>query len=147
MWKFLADTVTGLHLLLIVFFAVSSVLLAAGVFKGHRNWKIFYWIFVAAAVGLQVLLSTKIWKSCPITDLEYWLRSQYDASQSYVRTRSLLATSIHNMTGAVVPEYYLTITMVLGLLGMVISLIFWKPARVRGEFKSVKVTPNFQSGV
>jgi hypothetical protein len=135
MWKLLADTVTGLHLLLIAFFAVSAILLAAGVFKGHRNWKIFFWAFIGGAIGLQVLLSTRIWKSCPITDFEFWLRSHYDATENYIRTRSLLATTIHNVTGAVVPEYYLTITMSLGLVIMVISLILWKPATVDGEFK------------
>ncbi len=147
MWKFLADTVTGLHLLLIVFFAVSAVLLATGVFKGHRNWKIFYWIFIGGAISLQVLLSSRIWKSCPITDMEYWLRSQYDASENYIRTRSLLATAIYNVTGAAVPEYALTIAMALGLVIMVISLILWKPAMICGEFKSAKVTPNCQLGV
>ncbi len=96
---------------------------------------------------MQVLLSTKIWESCPLTDLEYGLRSQYDASENYIRTRSLLATAIYNVTGVAVPEYALTITMVLGLLVMVISLIFWKPARICREFKSAKVTPTCQPGV
>jgi len=110
-----------------VFFAVSAVLLAAGFFKTRRNWKIFYWVFVAAAVSLQVSLSTKILKSCPITDLEYMLRTHYDTSESWVRTKSLLATAIFNVTGVAVPEYTLTITMAVGLVVMVISLIFWKP--------------------
>jgi hypothetical protein len=128
MWKFLADTVTGLHLLLMVFFAVSAILLAVGFFKARRNWKIFYWVFVAAVVGLQVALSTKLLKSCPVTDLEYMLRSHYDASESWVRSKSLLATAIFNVTGVAVPEYTLTIAMTAGLVVMVISLIFWKPA-------------------
>jgi hypothetical protein len=127
MWKLFADTVTGLHLLLMVFFAVSAVLLAAGFFKERRNWKIFYWVFIVVAVGSQVALSTKILKSCPITDLEYLLRSHYDASESWVRSKSLLATAIFNVTGISVPEYALTIAMVAGLVVMVISLIFWKP--------------------
>jgi hypothetical protein len=131
MWKFLADTVTGLHLLLMGFFAVSAVLLAAGFFKARRNWKIFYWVFVAVAVSLQVALSTKILKSCPITDLEYMLRSHYDAGESWVRSRSLLATAIFNVTGTSVPEYTLTITMAAGIVVMVISLIFWKPPKAK----------------
>jgi len=128
LWKILADVVTGLHLLLIVFFAVSVVLLAIGFFRGRRNWQIFYWVFVALAVGLQVALSTGILKSCPITDLEYTLRRFYDNSESWLRTRSILATAIFNVTGAEVPEYTLTIAMVTGIAIMVISLIFWKPA-------------------
>lgn len=130
MWKFFADTVTGLHLLLMGFFAVSAVLLAVGVFKERRNWKVFYWVFVAGAVGLQVALWTKILESCPVTDLEYMLRSRYDATESWVRSKSLLATAIFNVTGATVPEYTLTIAMAAGLVVMVFSLIFWKPARV-----------------
>jgi len=128
LWKILADVLTGLHLLLIVFFAVSVVLLATGFFKTRRNWKIFYWVFVALTVGLQVSLSTGILKSCPITDLEYTLRRLYDTSESWLRTRSLLATAIFNVTGAEVPEYTLTITMVAGIVVMIISLIFWKQA-------------------
>ncbi len=124
MWKFFADTVTGLHLLLMGFFAVSAVLLAAGFFKARRNWKIFYWVFVAVAVSLQVSLSTKILKSCPVTDLEYMLRSHYDAGESWVRSKSLLVTAIFNVTGISVPEYTLTITMAAGIVVMVISLIF-----------------------
>jgi hypothetical protein len=135
MWKFLADTVMGLHLLLMIFFAASAVLLAAGVFKARRNWKIFYWVFVGGAVGLQVLLFTRIWKSCPITDLEYMLRSHYDSGESWVRSKSLLATAIFNMTGAVVPEYTLTIAMAAGLVVMVLSLLFWKPASPNAKFK------------
>jgi len=129
LWKILADLVTGLHLSIIGFFAVSVVLLATGFFKGKRNWKIFYWVFVALAVGLQVALSTRVLKSCPITDLEYMLRNHYDASASWMRTRSLLATTIFNVTRAEVPEYALTITMAAGIVIMVISLIFWKPAK------------------
>jgi hypothetical protein len=138
MWKFLADTVTGLHLILMAFFAVSAVLLALGFFKARRNWKIFYWVFIASAIGLQVALSTKILKSCPITDLEYMLRSHYDASESWIRSKSLLATAIFNITGATVPEYTLTITMVAGIVVMVISLIFWKPAAATPVKQPVK---------
>ncbi|MBM4446174.1 MAG: DUF2784 family protein [Chloroflexi bacterium] len=129
-WKILADVVTGLHLSLISFFAVSVVLLAIGFFKTRRNWKIFYWVFVALAVGLQVALSTGILKSCPITDLEYKLRMFYDTSESWLRTRSLLATAIFNVTGMEVPEYALTIAMVTGIAVMVISLILWRPAKL-----------------
>jgi hypothetical protein len=140
-WKILADVVTGLHLSLIGFFAVSVVLLATGFFKTHRNWKIFYWVFVALAVGLQVSLSTGILKSCPITDLEYTLRRLYDTSESWLRTRSILATAIFNVTGAEVPEYTLTIAMVTGVAIMIISLIFWKPATPLQRQSSERTQP------
>jgi hypothetical protein len=140
-WKILADVVTGLHLLLIGFFAVSVVLLATGFFKTRRNWKIFYWVFVALAVGLQVALSTGILKSCPITDLEYTLRRLHDTSGSWMRTRSILATAIFNVTGAEVPEYTLTIAMVTGVAIMIISLIFWKPATPLQRQSSERTQP------
>jgi hypothetical protein len=130
LWKILADLVTGLHLLVIGFFAVSAVLLATGFFRDHRNWQIFYWVFIAVAVGLQIALWTKILKSCPITDLEYMIRRHYDTSESWLRTRSLLATSIYNITGIAVPEYALTIVMGIGLTIMIISLVLWKPKPV-----------------
>lgn len=141
LWKILADIVTGLHLSLIGFFAVSAVLLAIGFFKERRNWKIFYWVFVALAVGLQVLLSTRIWKSCPITDFEYILRRLYDDSESWVRTRSLLGTAVFNVTGIEVPEYIFTIIMVTGIVVMVISLIFWKPATLPQRQPSEQTQP------
>jgi len=134
-WKFLADAVTGLHLLAMAFFAVSAVMLAAGFFKARRNWKIFFWVFIGGVVALQIALSTKILKACPATSLEYTLRSHYDSSGSYVRSHSLLATTMLNVTGITVPEYILTIAMVLGLLIMVISLIFWKPQAKGSEHK------------
>jgi hypothetical protein len=37
LWKILADVLTGLHLFLIVFFAVSVVLSATGFFKERRK--------------------------------------------------------------------------------------------------------------
>jgi hypothetical protein len=141
LWKILADVVTGLHLSLIGFFAVSVVLLATGFFKEHRNWKIFYWVFIALAVGLQVSLSTGILKSCPITDLEYTLRRLYDTSESWLRSRSLLATAIFNVTGIEVPEYTLTIAMVTGIVVMVISLIFWKPTTALQRQSSERTQP------
>jgi len=51
-WKILADTVVGLHLLLIGFFAVSIVLLALGFFRGRRNWQFFYGGVTVLVIGL-----------------------------------------------------------------------------------------------
>jgi hypothetical protein len=129
LWKILADSVTGLHLILIGFFAVSAVLLATGFFKERRHWQIFYWVFIGLAVGLQAALWTGILKSCPLTNLEYILRRHYDTGESWMRTRSLLATSIYNVTGIAVPEYALSVVMVIGLVVMIISLLMWKPKR------------------
>jgi len=93
-WKILADTVMGLHLLLMGFLAVSIVLLAPGFFTGHRNWQFFYCGVIALAIGLAVASWAGLLKSCSLTDLEYTLRRLYDPSESWMRTRSLLGTII-----------------------------------------------------
>jgi len=53
-WRILADTVMGLHLLLVGFFAVSVILLVLGFFKGRRNWQRFYCGVTALAISLGV---------------------------------------------------------------------------------------------
>lgn len=68
LWKVLADAVMVFHLLLIVFFIVSAILLAVGVFKGHRNWQLFYWSVIALVLGFWVTSWTRILKSCSLTD-------------------------------------------------------------------------------
>jgi hypothetical protein len=123
LWKILADAVMGLHLLLIGFFAVSVVLLALGFFKGRRNWQFFYYGVTALALGLGVASWTGVLRSCSLTDLEYVLRRLYDTSESWMRTRSLLGTTIFNATGVEVPEFAFTIALVVGIAVMIGSLI------------------------
>ena len=125
-WRILSEAVMILHLLLICFLIVSAVLLATGFFKGRRNWQFFYYAVVALALGVVVNNWVKIFKYCPLTALEYILRRQYDPSESWVRTRSLMATVVFNITGAEVPEYVFTIALVSGIVVMVSSLIFWR---------------------
>jgi len=122
-WKIMADAVMGLHLMLIGFFAVSIVLLALGVFKGHRNWRFFYYGVTALAIGLGAASWVGILKSCSLTDLEYILRRLYDPSESWMRTKSLLGTIIFDATGAEVPEFAFTIGLGIGIAVMIISLI------------------------
>ncbi len=123
LWRILADTVMGLHLLLIVFLTVSAVLLALGFFKGRRNWRRFYYGVIALAVGLTVTDKTEILKSCSLTDLEYMLRRLYDPSESWMRTRSLLGTIMFNATGVEVPEVAFTIGFGIIIAVMISSLI------------------------
>ena len=122
-WKILADTVMGLHLLLIGFFAVSIVLLALGFFRGRRNWQFFYGGVTALVIGLSAASWAGILRSCSLTDLEYMLRRLYDPSQSWMRTRSLLGTIIFNTTGIEVPEFAFTIALGIGTAVMIGSLI------------------------
>jgi hypothetical protein len=129
LWRILSEAVMVLHLLLICFLLVSAVLLAIGFFKGRRNWQIFYYVVVALATGVAVNNWVKILKHCPLTALEYMLRRQYDPSESWIRTRSLMATVFFNTTGAEVPEYVFTIALVSGIAVAVSSLVLW---RVKG---------------
>jgi len=123
-WKILADAVMGLHLLLMGFFGVSALLLALGFFKRRRNWHFFYYGVTALAIGMGVAAWRGILKSCPLTDLEYMLRRLYDPSESWMRTKSLLGTTIHDTTGVDVPEFVFTIALVTGIVVMISSLLF-----------------------
>jgi hypothetical protein len=123
LWKVLADAVMVFHLLLIVFFIVSAILLAVGVFKGHHNWQLFYWSVIALVLGFWVTSWTRILKSCSLTDWEYMLRRLYDPSESWMRPRSLLASVIFNITGIGVPEFVFTIAVGVAIVVMIVSLI------------------------
>jgi hypothetical protein len=48
-------------------------------------------------------------ENCPLTDLEYALRRLYDPGESWLRTRSLPATVIFNISGIEVPEFVFTV--------------------------------------
>jgi len=122
-WKILADTVMGLHLLLMAFFAVSAVLLALGVFRGRRNWQFFYCGVTALAISLGVTAWVGILRACSLTELEYMLRRLYDPSESWMRMRSLLGTIIFHATGVEVPEFVFTIGLGIGIAVMISSLI------------------------
>jgi hypothetical protein len=123
-WKILAETVVVLHLGIILFFTVSAVLLALGVFRGRRNWQIFYWSVLGLAVGLRVGDWTGLLESCSITDLEYMLRRMYDPSEVWMREGSLLATVAYNTTGIEIPEFVFTVLWGVIAAVMVSSLIF-----------------------
>ena len=123
-WKILAETVVVLHLGIIIFFTVSAVLLTLGVFRGRRNWQIFYWCVLGLAVGLRVGDWTGLLESCSITDLEYMLRRMYDPSEVWMREGSLLATVAYNTTGIEIPEFVFTVLWGVITAVMVSSLIF-----------------------
>ena len=123
-WRILAEIVVVLHLGIMFFFAVSAVLLALGIFRGKRNWQIFYWCVLGLAVVLRVGDWTGLLESCSITDLEYMLRRMYDPSEVWMREGSLLATVAYNITGIEVPEFVFTILWGIIAAVMVSSLIF-----------------------
>ena len=123
LWRILADAVMGLHLLLMVFFAISVVLLVLGFFRGRRNWQFFYWGVTALTLGLGVASWRGILRSCSLTELEYMLRRLNDPSESWMRTRSLLGTIIYDATGVEVPEFAFTIALGIGIVVMISSLL------------------------
>jgi hypothetical protein len=129
LWRILAEAVMSLHLLIIGFFIVSAVLLAIGLFKARRNWQFFYYGVIALALGVALNNWVGISKPCPLTALEYTLRRQYDPSESWIRTKSLSATVVFNITGAQVPEYVFTIALGAGIAVMISSLILWRTTR------------------
>jgi hypothetical protein len=74
-----------------------------------KQWK------VLGKVGFEIWVIMEIapkfgWtKYCPLTDLEYSLRRLYDPSESWIRTRSLPATIIFNISRIEVPEFIFTV--------------------------------------
>ena len=122
-WRIIADTVMGVHLLLIGFLSVSVVLLLMGFFKTRRNWRFFYWGVSGLALSLGVMSWIGILKSCCLTEIEYMMRRFYDTSESWMRTRSLLGTVIYNVGGIEVPEYSFTIGLGVAITVMICSLI------------------------
>ena len=123
LWKILADAVVALHLFIMVFFAVSAALFALGIFKGRRNWQIFYWGVIVLAVGLRVGDWTGLLKSCSLSDLEFMLRRMYDPSESWMREGSLLNAVIYNIAGIQVPEFVFTILWGITAVVIVSSLV------------------------
>ena len=126
LWKILADAVMVFHLSVMLFFLVSAVLLAAGVFRGRRNWQYFYYGLVALVLGLRIGDWVGVLKECSLTDLEYMLRRLYDPTESWARSRSLLATVIFNLTGVEVPEFVFTVVWGVLTAVIIVSLIVRK---------------------
>lgn len=105
-WRVLADVVMYLHILLPLFFVgviVFSLFREVG-FK----WRLFCYVVIGVWVIMEIAPKFGWTKNCPLTDLEYSLRRLYDPSESWVRTRSLPATIIFNISGIEVPEFVFT---------------------------------------
>jgi len=106
-WKVLADIVMYLHVLLPLFF------LGVIIFSLFREigfkWQLFFYVAMGVWIIMEVAPQFGWTKNCPLTDLEYWLRRHYDPSEVWVRTRSLPATVVFNLTGINVPEFVFTV--------------------------------------
>jgi hypothetical protein len=132
LWRVLADVVMYLHILLPLLFVGVIV------FSLIREVGLKWWLLFCIMMGLWLIMEIAPkfgWtKNCPLTDLEYSLRRLYDPSESWLRTRSLPATIIFNISGIEVPEY--VFTAIFGIItataiGIVIIkiIIHKKPSR------------------
>lgn len=81
-YQLLADLVLALHSGVVVFIVLGMVLIVAGNLRGWR-WVNHFWLrFVHLAGMLSVVIGTWLDITCPLTDVERWLRIKANA-QTY----------------------------------------------------------------
>jgi hypothetical protein len=81
-YQLLADLVLALHSGVVVFIVLGTVLIVAGNLRGWR-WVNHFWLrFVHLAGMLSVAIGTLLDITCPLTDVERWLRIKANA-QTY----------------------------------------------------------------
>jgi hypothetical protein len=125
-WKVLADVVMYLHILLPLLFvgvAVFSLIREIGF-----RWRLLCYVVLGLWVIMEIAPKFGWTKNCPLTDLEYLLRRLYDPSESWVRTRSLPATIIFNISGIEIPEFIFTAMFVI-ILATVIGIFIARRIR------------------
>jgi hypothetical protein len=83
------------------------------------QWRLLCYMGVGLWVIMEIAPKFGWTKNCPLTDLEYSLRRLYDPSESWVRTRSLPATVIFNISRIEVPEFIFTVVFGIFLATMV----------------------------
>jgi hypothetical protein len=105
-WRVLADVVMYLHILLPLLF-VGIVVFSLFREVGFQ-WRLLCYVVMGVWIIMEIAPKFGWTKNCPLTDLEYSLRRLYDPSESWVRTRSLPATIIFNISGIEVPEFVFT---------------------------------------
>ena len=123
LWNFLAEVVMYMHVLLpllFVGFIVFSLFREVG-FK----WRLLCYVIIGVWVIMEIAPKVGWTKYCPLTDLEYLFRRFYDPSESWIRTRSLPATIIFDISGIEVPEFIFTIIFGI-ILAAVISIFMVK---------------------
>jgi len=105
-WRILADVVMYLHILLPLLFV--GVIVFSLTREVGFQWRLFFYVVMGLWIIMEVVPKFGWTKNCALTDLEYSLRRLYDPSESWVRTRSLPATIIFNISGIEVPEFVFT---------------------------------------
>lgn len=137
MWRVLADMVMYLHILLPVLFIL---VVGVSLFKkvGFR-WQFLCYVGIGMWVIMELAPKFGWTKNCPLTDLEYSLRRLYDPSESWVRTRSLPATVIFNISRIEVPEFIFTVVWGIFLatvMGIVIARAIMRRRLARSKSDS-----------
>jgi hypothetical protein len=106
-WRVLADVVMYLHILLpLLLVGVVAVSLFREV---GFQWRLLCYVGMGSWVIMEIAPKLGWTKNCALTDLEYSLRRLYDPSESWIRTRSLPATVIFNISRIEVPEFIFTV--------------------------------------
>jgi hypothetical protein len=132
LWRVLPDAVMYLHILLPLLFVGGIV------FSLIKQVRLRWWLLYCIVMGLWIIMEIAPkfgWtENCPLTDLEYALRRLYDPGESWLRTRSLPATVIFNISGIEVPEFVFTAIfgiIVATTIGIVIvkTITHKKPSR------------------
>jgi hypothetical protein len=136
-WRVLADVVMYLHILLpVLFIGVVGVSLFK---KVGLQWQLLCYVGIGIWVIMEIAPKFGWTKNCPLTDLEYSLRRLYDPSESWVRTRSLPATVIFNISRIEVPEFIFTVVLGIFLatvVGIVIARTIMQRRLARSESDS-----------
>ncbi|MSQ25933.1 MAG: DUF2784 family protein [Dehalococcoidia bacterium] len=96
--------VYGLHMGLLVLMAAGALAAAAGWLARRRRLSLSYWPLLAGTSLSQLL------PSCPLTQLEYWLR-RHDVPD-YQRTLSVANGFVHLVTRAWLPEWAITAILI-----------------------------------
>jgi hypothetical protein len=131
-WRVLADVVMYLHVLLPLLFV--GVIIFSLIREVGFKWRLFFYVVMGLWIIMEVAPKFGWTKNCALTDLEYSLRRLYDPSESWVRTRSLPATIVFNISRVEVPEF--VFTAIFGIImataiGIVIArrIIHKRPSR------------------
>lgn len=78
-YQLLADLVLALHSGVVIFIVLGTVLIVVGNLRGWR-WVNYFWLrFVHLAGMLSVAIGTWLDITCPLTDVEQWLRIKANA--------------------------------------------------------------------
>lgn len=78
-YQLLADLVLALHSGVVIFIVLGTVLIVVGNLRGWR-WVNHFWLrFVHLAGMLSVAIGTWLDTTCPLTDVERWLRIKANA--------------------------------------------------------------------